>query len=56
MSDLERVLKELTRLTERLREVNSRKGAGAITVRHYRGRTTTPRPSIAHQRRVRRIS
>jgi len=56
MSDLERVQKELTRLTERLRAVNSRKGAGAVAVRHYRRRVVTPRSSVTYQHRERRIS
>jgi len=56
MRELERVLSELTRLTERLRKVNNRKGAGAMVVRHHRSGTTTSRPSITSQRRMRRIS
>lgn len=49
MSDLERVLKELARLTERLREVNSRKAAeDAQPLEHQP--TAAPKAPIAERR------
>ncbi|MCJ7726537.1 MAG: hypothetical protein MUP76_09160 [Acidimicrobiia bacterium] len=49
MSDLERVLKELARLTERLREVNSRKAAEDARPFEHRA-TATPKTPIAERR------